>query len=75
MANYTTNTSDKRKKTALLLCVFGGFFGLHRFYVGRIGSGILYLLTFGGFLIGYFIDLISICSGTFRDNVGMPLRQ
>ncbi|MDR1101657.1 MAG: TM2 domain-containing protein, partial [Clostridiales bacterium] len=48
MANYVTQTSDKSKKTALLLCVLGGIVclhGLHLFYVGRIGKGILYLCT------------------------------
>lgn len=75
MANYVTATSDKKKATALLLCLFGGFLGLHLFYVGRIGKGILYLLTCGLFAIGWLIDFVSLLLGTFSDNVGAPLRH
>lgn len=75
MANYVTQTSDKSKKTALILCVFGGFFGIHQFYVGKIGSGILYLFTGGLFMFGWIVDIVKISIGSFRDNVGAPLRQ
>lgn len=75
MANYVTGTSDKKKSTALLLCIFGGFFGLHNFYVGKIGRGILYFFTFGLFLLGWWGDIIKILLGKFEDNVGMPLRH
>jgi restriction system protein len=76
MANYTTHTSDKKKKTALTLCCIGlaGIGGLHYFYVGRIGAGLLHLFTAGLFLIGTISDLIKISMGGFRDNVGVPLR-
>mgnify|MGYP004649106445 CR=1 FL=1 len=62
------NTYDKDWTTCLLLCLFLGAFGGHRFYVGKTASAILYLFTLGGFVIGAFIDLICIISGTFRDN-------
>lgn len=77
MSQYFTPTSDKRKMTALILCVIGffGVGGLHRIYVGKIGTGLLWLLTGGFFYIGTIVDLISIALGSFRDNVGMPLRQ
>lgn len=75
MANYVTSTSDKSKKTALLLCVFLGWIGIHYFYVGRIGMGILYLFTFGFCGIGCIVDIIKIAMGSFRDNVGAPLRE
>ena len=75
MANYVTNTSDKSKKVALLLCLFGGMFGLHQFYVGKVGKGILYLCTGGLFMIGWAVDLIKIITGGFKDNSGQPLRQ
>lgn len=48
------------KWTALLLCFFLGFFGAHKFYEGKTGMGILYLLTAGLLGIGAFIDFISI---------------
>lgn len=76
-SGYTTLTSDKSKKTALILCCLGflGLGGLHQFYVGKIGKGILYFLTVGLFFIGTVIDLIKISTGSFTDNVGAPLRQ
>ena len=75
MANYTTITSDKDKKTALLLCIFGGFLGLHYFYVGRIGKGLLYMFTVGLFMFGWIFDIITVATGGFKDNSGQPLRQ
>ncbi len=41
MANYTTITSDKSKKKALILCACGGIFGIHDYYLGKIGSGLI----------------------------------
>jgi restriction system protein len=75
MANYVTQTSDKKKWTAFMLCLFLGVFGAHRFYVGKIGTGIIYLFTMGVGLFGVIIDLVSILLGSFRDNVGAPLRE
>ena len=75
MAHYVAGTSDKSRKTALLLCIFLGWFGFHRFYVGKIGTGFLYLFSVGGFMIGWVIDLAKILLGTFQDNVGAPLRE
>lgn len=75
MANYTTITSDRSKKTALWCCILGGLFGVHQFYVGKFGKGLLYLFTAGLFGIGWIIDIIKIASGNFLDNAGAPLRQ
>lgn len=77
MSNYVTNTSDKKKGTALILCCLGflGIGGIHQFYVGRIGLGLLYFFTGGLFFIGTIIDLIKIATGSFTDNVGAPLRE
>lgn len=74
MAHYQTMTSDKNKDTALIMCIFGGWFGLHQYYVGNIGKGLLYTFTFGLCMIGWFLDTIKIPLGSFRDNVGAPLR-
>ena len=73
--NYVTSSSDKSRKTALILCLFGGLFGLHQFYVGRIGKGFLYIFTAGLFLFGWIGDLLKILNRTFTDNVGNPLRH
>lgn len=65
----------KQKITTLLLCVFLGPLGCHRFYVGKAGTGILQLVTFGGFGIWIFIDLILICCDNFKDGFGRPLAK
>ena len=74
MPKYVTPRSDKSRFFALILCVFGGFFGLHQFYVGNVGKGLLYFFTVGLFGIGWILDILSLLGGSFRDNVGMPLR-
>lgn len=67
--------SRKSKIVALLLCIFLGGLGIHRFYVGKIGTGILYLFTGGLFGIGWIIDIIFIAIGSFKDKFDLPLRQ
>jgi len=65
--------SEKSRLVAILLCWFLGVFGIHRFYVGRIGTGILWLFTFGLAGIGSLVDLILIAAGTFKDKEGNKL--
>jgi hypothetical protein len=63
--------STYSRLVALLLCVFLGTLGVHRFYVGKPGTGILWLFTLGIFGIGTLIDLIMIAGGSFRDGDGL----
>ncbi len=65
-----TNISSKSRLVALLLCGFLGLLGIHRFYVGKIGTGIVQLLTAGGLGIWAFIDFILIIVGSFEDSEG-----
>ncbi|NCS57736.1 MAG: TM2 domain-containing protein [Microcystis aeruginosa G11-04] len=65
--------SEKRILPALLLCFFFGMFGAHRFYVGKIGTGILQLVTLGGLGIWVLIDFIMIIVGAFTDKEGSSL--
>ncbi|MBQ9079602.1 MAG: NINE protein [Clostridia bacterium] len=64
------NASPKSRLIALLLCFFVGGIGVHRFYVGKIGTGILWLLTGGCFGIGVLVDVIMIACGSFTDKEG-----
>ena len=67
------HVSDKSRLAAALLCGFVGVFGVHRFYVGKIGTGLLMLCTGGGLGIWAVIDFIIIVTGGFRDIDGHPL--
>ena len=73
--NYTTITSDKSKKTTLIVCLIGGIFGAHDFYLGKIGKGIIKLFTCNLCGIGWVIDLIKISTGGYRDNANAPIRK
>jgi TM2 domain-containing membrane protein YozV len=62
------NPSDSNRLTVLLLCVFLGWVGAHRLYVGKIGTGLIWLFTFAFLGIGVIYDLIFIATGEFRDS-------
>ena len=66
--------SEKGFVPTLLLCFFLGVFGVHRFYVGKIGTGILMILTFGGLGIWSLIDFIMIAVGSFKDKQGYVIK-
>jgi len=65
--------SDKSNTAALLLCLLLGFLGAHRFYVGKIGTGVLMLVTFGGLGFWALYDLIIIIVQKFTDKEGNVL--
>jgi hypothetical protein len=62
--------SDYTRLPVLLLCLLFGWLGVHRFFVGKIGTGVLMMVTIGGLGIWIVIDLILIILGEFRDRDG-----
>lgn len=74
-AAITTGVSSKDFITTLLLCLLVGGLGIHRYYVGKIGTGILYTLTAGVFGIGILVDLIKIATGKFTDKDGKIIKR
>jgi TM2 domain-containing membrane protein YozV len=67
--------SQKKRSTALILCLLLGLFGGHRFYLKKYGTGALQLLTLGGAGIWTVIDFIFIACGSFTDKEGQVVRQ
>lgn len=67
--------SEKGFVPTLLLCFFLGEFGVHRFYAGKIGTGILMLLTLGGLGIWTIVDFVIIACGSFKDGQGLPIKN
>lgn len=68
--------SEKSRLAVLLLCLAVGLLGGHRFYVGKVGSGMAILLTFGGFFgIWPLVDLVRILLGRFTDKAGRLIER
>jgi hypothetical protein len=69
------SVSDKSRGVAFALALVLGMFGAHRFYVGKIGTGILMICTVGGVGIWYLVDVIQVAAGNFTDVQGRRVRR
>jgi len=67
--------SDKNWNTAFILSVCFGLFGADRFYAGRIGLGILKLLTCGGYFVWWVVDIVLLLEGRMKDDFGREIRR
>ncbi|WP_120499540.1 TM2 domain-containing protein [Roseovarius sp. EL26] len=67
--------SEKKFVPAVLLCFFLGSFGVHRFYLGKIGTGLLMLITLGGLGIWTLIDFVRLVIGSMGDKNHLPLQR
>ena len=75
MQVYSGPGSEKRILPTVLLAFFLGVFGVHRFYVGKVGTGLLQLFTLGGLGIWAFIDMIMLIIGSFEDGDGNKITE
>ena len=65
--------SRKSRLVALVLCFVLGVLGVHHFYAGRIGMGILYFFTGGLVAVGWIIDIVLIAAGNYKDSEGLKI--
>lgn len=65
--------SSKSRLVALLLCIFLGIFGAHRFYIGKTGTAVLWMFTAGCAYVGWIVDIIFIACGKMTDKDGNVL--
>jgi TM2 domain-containing membrane protein YozV len=66
--------SVKNYTVTVLLVLLLGFVGGHRFYAGKVGTGLLFLFTAGFFAIGWIIDIFTVAFGNFTDKTGSFIR-
>lgn len=65
--------TQKKWVTCLLLSIFLGTLGIDRFYLGKMGTGVLKLITAGGLGLWWLIDIILIVTDKMTDSNGQPL--
>ena len=75
MSSENIEKSERNFVAALILSILLGGLGVHRFYAGRIVTGILMLLTLGGLGIWTLIDIIMIATGSFKDSQGLKIKS
>ncbi len=74
-AMHDPSVSSRSRLAMLLLCFFLGTFGAHRFFAGRIVTGILWFCTIGLLGLGWLYDMILILCGAFRDGDGRVIAR
>lgn len=67
--------SNKDFLTTLLLAIFLGYLGIHRFYTNNTGIGVLQLITLGGCGVWTIIDIIILVTGSYKDGDGKIVKN
>lgn len=67
--------SAKSRLATSLFAAFLGYLGVHRFYLGKIGTGILMLVTLGALGIWALVDFIMAVAGIMKDREGKPIKN
>ncbi|HEY8364538.1 MAG TPA: TM2 domain-containing protein [Haloplasmataceae bacterium] len=68
------DVSKKSWLAILILCIFFGYLGIHRFYAGKYITGLIWLITVGLFGVGYIVDLLLIATFKFKDSKGKVIK-
>jgi predicted RNA-binding Zn-ribbon protein involved in translation (DUF1610 family) len=71
----SNSDASRNYNTLVWLSILLGEFGVDRFYVGKVGTGLLKLFTVGGCGIWWLVDVIMVCSGKFTDKDGNVIRK
>lgn len=75
MSEKVKINSEKKYMTMLIITLVFGVVGIHRFYVGKTLTGILYLFTGGLFGFGWIVDLFQVIAGNFTDKGGNFIKR
>jgi len=67
--------SSKSRLVAVMLCLFFGWAGGHRFYTEKTGTALIMLFSMGGFGLWWFLDLVMLSTGNFRDKNELAISQ
>ena len=73
LLDSSTKTNSIDWLALFLLTFFVGVLGIHRFYVGKIGTGVLMLITLGGLGVWFLVDLILVVTGQFTNKDGQKI--
>ena len=73
LLDSSTKTNSIDWPALFLLTFFVGVLGIHRFYVGKIGTGVLMLITLGGLGVWFLVDLLLVVTGQFTNKDGQKI--
>ena len=73
LLDTSTKTNSIDWLALFLLTFFVGVLGVHRFYVGKIGTGVLMLITLGGLGVWFLVDLLLVVTGQFTNKDGQKI--
>ena len=73
LLDSSTKTNSIDWLALVLLTFFVGVLGVHRFYVGKIGTGVLMLITLGGLGVWFLVDLLLVVTGQFTNKDGQKI--
>jgi TM2 domain-containing membrane protein YozV len=71
--SYVQSEASQSRMVVLILCLFFGWLGMHRFYVGKWLTGLIQMFTLGGLFLWWAIDFLLIIFGSFKNSAGFAI--